>query len=95
MDDAFQDNEPTTQPELTIKVNKPELDLLQLIRSKEFEFIKVKVPDGKINLMECSKCITGSTRIADLLNEDRYQDVEIKQTNGKISFIRKTKKIKY
>ena len=95
MQNAFQDNEPTTQSELTIKVNKSELDLLQLIRSKEFEFIKVKAPNGKIDLVECSKCIASSTRIIDLLSEDKFQDVEIKQTNGKISFIRKIKKIKY
>lgn len=95
MEEANQTNVHPPHTPQTIQVNQSELELIKLIRSQKFDTIKIKTPEGKIDFLECSECKQTSARIADLMKETLYQDIEIKVNKGKVCHIRQTKKIKY
>ena len=50
--------------------------------------------DGRIDLIEGIEHIYKQTRIIDLLKEGRYQDIELKQENGKVVHVKRTTKRK-
>ena len=72
-----------------------ELDLVYKIRMEDYESITIRTTSGKIEQLEVSKPIKNEKRIIDLLKEDNYQTIEIKQANRKIVHIKKTVKKKY
>jgi len=81
--------------EMSLEVNKAELDLMFMIRNNEYETIKIKLDSGEIERIEGSASVDVENRIIEILNENKYQDIEIKQQNGNITYINKTVKKKY
>jgi len=73
----------------------PEEDMvLEAIQNKEFENITVIKKDDTIDRIESTQKIIADKRIIDILKEQDYQDIEIKQHNGKITTIKRTVKRK-
>ena len=72
-----------------------ETSLIDTIRAKTFQSIKVKMRDGKIDMIEgTEKVATKNQRIVDLLKDEDYQSIELKQENGKVVCINRTVKRK-
>jgi hypothetical protein len=67
-----------------------EMQVLYTIRSNTFKYINVTKKNGEITRLEGTEQITKSSRIADLLKKGEYQNLEIKQHNGKIVCINRT-----
>ncbi len=90
-------------PELDLKpqfehnlyLNPSEFELMSMIRMQNFESIKIKLNDGKIEMVEASRSEKVEKRIIDILKDDLYQNIEIKQDNGNIVYINKTVKKKF
>ncbi|WP_025663332.1 hypothetical protein [Aquimarina megaterium] len=68
----------------TAGLTNEEAKALSLIRSKDFRNIKITKKDGEISIIESTERIDGTEEIAKLLTEGKYQNIEIKQINGKI-----------
>ena len=75
-------------------LSKDELALLAIVRDRKYLSIKIKMKDGRIDLIEGIEHIDTQTRIIDLLKEGRYQDIELKQENGKVVHVKRTTKRK-
>ncbi len=83
------------QFEYTLNLNPSEFELLTTIRMQDFQSIKVKLNNGKIEMFEASKPEKVEKRIVDILKADLYQNIEIKQVNGNIVYINRTVKKKF
>ena len=59
-------------------------------RAKDYERITVRTQDGTVTRLDASKPLDVNKRIVDILNEQDYQDIEIKQRQGTIRFVRTT-----
>jgi hypothetical protein len=53
--------------------------------------VNVKMKDGHVEVIEATQTVEGQKRFVDLLKEDDYQDIEVKQRDGKIVSIKRTK----
>ncbi len=73
-----------------------EIQVLQIVRNKTFKYITITKKDGNITKLESIEQITDKPRIEDILKAGDYQNLEIKQHNGKVVCINRTlrKKIK-
>ena len=59
-----------------------------MYHSKPFESIKIKMKDGKIGIIEgTEKVTTKNKRVVDLLKGEDFQNIELKQENGKVVYI--------
>ena len=57
------------------------------------ESVNFKFKEGKTSHVELAQVLHGDSRIGDIIRSDKFQDIEIKQENGKIQVIkRKIKK---
>lgn len=80
--------------------NTPELlsakegAVLKMIRDSKYHSITVVKRDGKIEMLEGVERIEEKTRIIDVLKEHNYQNIELKQANGKIVCLNRTVKTK-
>ena len=73
----------------------PEEDMvLKAIQNKEYENITIIKKDNTIDRIESTQKIIADKRIIDILKEQDYQDIEIKQQNGKVIHIKRTVKQK-
>jgi DNA-binding transcriptional MerR regulator len=77
-----------------IDLNEAELLLLTDIRQGGYEEIIIKFKNGKVERFEKSKQIDIQERIVDILREAKYQNIEIKQQDGKIVSIKQKVKQK-
>ena len=68
--------------------------VLEAIQNKGFESITVIKKDDTIDRIESTQKIIADKRIIDILKEQDYQDIEIKQQNGKVIHIKRTVKQK-
>lgn len=68
----------------TAALTKDEIKILQIIRSKTFKTIKVIKRNGDIDSIEGVERIEDLDRIEKLIESGAYQNMEIKQQNGKI-----------
>jgi len=68
--------------------------VLEAIQNKEFENITIIKKDDTIDRIESTQKIIADKRIIDILKEQDYQDIEIKQQNGKVIHIKRTVKQK-
>ena len=76
--------------------SKEELELLAFIKKGNFTEVKVIMPNGVIERLEGTERISTQKRIIDILNDAKYQDIQVKQQDGKPICINRTvkKKIK-
>ena len=75
---------------VSLELTTEELELLYMMRMEEYESIRVKMFDGKIERFEATELIKNETRIIDILKKGRYQSIEIKQDQGRIVQIKRT-----
>ncbi len=74
-------------------LDKKEIELLQMVRNEKYSTIQVKKKNGELDLLEGLERIDKEKRIVDILKEGNFQDIELKQENGKVVCIhRKVKK---
>lgn len=78
----------------SLELSAEELELIFMIRMKNYDSIRIKTIEGKIERFEATETVENDTRIIDILKKGDYQDIEIKQQDGKIVNIRRTIKKK-
>ena len=61
-----------------------EIQVLEMVRSKRFISIKLIVKNGEVDVIEGLERMHTGERIIDLLKQHDFQNLEIKQSNGKI-----------
>ena len=61
-----------------------EIQVLEMIRSKRFLSIKVIIKNGEVDAIEGLERLDTGERIIDMLKQHDFQNLEIKQSNGKI-----------
>ena len=76
-------------------IDDDESSLIETIRAKTFQSIRIKMREGKIDMIEGTEKVSAKNkRIVDLLKDGDYQDIELKQENGKVVCINRTVKRK-
>lgn len=71
-----------------------ELNLLALIRSGNYESIKINFQNSRMDLLELEKREDVHKRIVDVLAENQFQSISITQHSGKICKVIRTVKVK-
>ncbi len=72
-------------------ITPQEFEVLYLMRTGNFEEMKIKLSDGTIHFQGIED-VTNVTRIGDILRKGNYQDIAIRQEDGKIVRIKRTVK---
>lgn len=75
-------------------LSEEEKQVIQMLRKRTFESIKVTQRNGRIEMIESTERIEQRSKIVDLLKEHNYQNIEIKQNDGRVVFINRTIKTK-
>ena len=65
-------------------LSSSEIQVLEMMRSKRFLSIKLIIKNGEIDVIEGLERIHTGKRIVDVLRQHDFQNIEIKQSNGKI-----------
>ena len=86
----FQDPnlEPRYKDEASI--TPQEFEVLHMIRTGNFEEIKIRFSNGSIYLLEGTEDLSRVAKIGDIIREGNYQDLEVKQENGRVVSLRRT-----
>lgn len=71
-----------------------EMKILYYLRTGDFQDIKVRMQDGETYLLEVSRKIDTNDKIIEIIQNAKYQTIEIKTENGIIVSINSTEKIK-
>ncbi len=74
----------------TAGLTEQETKVLGIIRNRTFRSIKITKRDGEIDTIESTERIEDTDNIIQLLTEGKYQNIEIKQINGKIASAHRT-----
>ena len=74
----------------TAGLTNEEVKVLAMIRSRAFRTLKITKKDGEIRIIESTERMEDTNEIAKLLTEGKYQNIEIKQVNGKIVSVHRT-----
>tara|TARA_R100001377_G_scaffold6141_1_gene3371 strand:- start:465 stop:740 length:276 start_codon:yes stop_codon:yes gene_type:complete len=75
-------------------LNENETKALRMIRDSKYHTITIVKREGKIEMLESIERISERTRIVDILKDHNYQNIELKQANGKIVCLNRTVKTK-
>jgi hypothetical protein len=86
----FQDPnlEPRYKDEASI--TPQEFEVLHMIRTGNFEEIKIRFTNGSIYLLEGIEDLSRVAKIGDIIREGNYQDLEVKQENGRVVSLKRT-----
>lgn len=84
----------TPRFDASLDLSAEELELIAMIRFGDYESIDIIMNDGKIERFELTESVDVKNRIIDILKKHAYQDIHIKQINGKTIQINRTIKIK-
>ncbi|EDP95706.1 MerR family transcriptional regulator [Kordia algicida OT-1] len=71
-------------------LSKDELQVLLILRSENFESVKIIKKGGEIDTIESTEIVSNGERILNILKGHDYQHIEIKQARGKIVQIKRT-----
>ncbi len=71
-----------------------QLNLLELITSGEYDSIKIRFSNKRMDVIELEKHEDVHKRLVDILSENKFQSIAVSQQHGKISRIISTVKIK-
>ena len=77
-----------------LKLSADEMEILSIVRSQNYQSIKITKKNGEVDLIEGVQRIEKKTKISEILKLGLYQDIEIKQYNGQVSYINRTVKKK-
>lgn len=76
-------------------LSESELKILEFLRSGEFESIKIRFVNKRINHIELEKFEDVKKRIVNILNQNRFQNIDIRQQDGRVCRITTKIKIKF
>jgi hypothetical protein len=65
-------------------LSSAEIQVLEMIRNKRFLSIKLIIKNGEVDVIEGLERLRTGERIIDMLKQHDFQNLEIKQSNGKI-----------
>lgn len=65
-------------------LSSTEIQVLEMIRNRRFLSIKLIIKNGEVDVIEGLERIHTGERIIDVLKQHDFQNLEIKQSNGKI-----------
>lgn len=65
-------------------LSSAEIQVLDMIRNKRYLSIKLVIKNGEIDVIEGLERLQTGGRIVDMLKQHDFQNLEIKQSNGKI-----------
>lgn len=71
-------------------ITPQEFEVLHMMRTGDFEEVKIRLNTGSIYLLEGIEDLTGMTKIEDIIRKGNYQDLEVKQENGKVVSVKRT-----
>lgn len=71
-----------------------ELQLIEMTRNQKFQSLRIVKRDSRIDMIEGVERIEDRTKIVDILKQHDYQNIEIKQSDGRIVLINRTVKTK-
>ncbi|GER59631.1 hypothetical protein ULMA_17390 [Patiriisocius marinus] len=71
-----------------------ELQLIKMTRNQKFQSLRIVKRNGRIDMIEGVERIEDRTKIVDILKQHDYQNIEIKQSDGRIVLINRTVKTK-
>ncbi len=74
----------------SLELSHSEIQVLEMIRSKRFLSIKLVIKNGEVDVIEGLERMDTGKRIIDVLKQHDYQNLEIKQSNGKIVCVNRT-----
>lgn len=66
------------------ELSSAEIQVLEMIRNKRFLSIKLIIKNGEVDVIEGLERLQTGERIIDMLKQHDFQNLEIKQSNGKI-----------
>ncbi|MEM8926736.1 MAG: hypothetical protein AAGC45_00925 [Bacteroidota bacterium] len=69
---------------LATGLSKSEIQVLEMIRDRKYISIKLVIKNGEVDTIEGLERLDTRERIVDLLKQHDFQNLEIKQSNGKI-----------
>ncbi len=78
----------------SVRLSHEEIGLLLLVREGRYESVTVHFKNGKAEMLESKEAVTTQKRIVELLKDGAYQDIELKQQDGKIVSLKRTIKKK-
>lgn len=67
-----------------------EIELLNTIKNHKYSQVEITLSNGKIQLIKASENVDVNQRIVDLLKKGNFQEISIKQTNGKVVSVKRT-----
>ncbi|MDC6390645.1 hypothetical protein PP182_18305 [Maribacter sp. PR1] len=67
-----------------------EIQVLEMIRNKRFLSIKLTIKNGEVDIIEGLERLDTGERIIDILKQHDFQNLEIKQSHGKIVCVNRT-----
>ena len=65
-------------------LSSAEIQVVEMIRNKRFLSIKLIIKNGEVDVIEGLERLQTGERIIDMLKQHDFQNLEIKQSNGKI-----------
>lgn len=68
----------------SLRLSCAESQVLDMIRNKRFLSIKLIIKNGEVDVIEGLERLQTGKRIVDMLKQHDFQNLEIKQSNGKI-----------
>lgn len=71
-----------------------EIELIQLMRSGQYNSILIKIKDDQPNSVELCQTHATNRRIVDILQDDPFQTITIKTHRGRIAHLESTHKQK-
>lgn len=68
----------------SLELSPSEIQVLEMIRSRKYISIKLVVKNGEVDTIEGLERLHTGKRIIDMLKQHDFQNLEIKQSNGRI-----------
>ncbi|PIB38464.1 hypothetical protein [Maribacter sp. 4G9] len=68
----------------SLRLSCAEIQVLEMIRNKRFLSIKLIIKNGEVDVIEGLERLQTGERIIDMLKQHDFQNLEIKQSNGRI-----------
>lgn len=76
-------------------LTKDEVSLLVAIRLNNWSELRIRGKQGKITMIERTENVDSEEKIVDILHSGSYQNIELKQQDGKVVSIKRTIKKKF
>lgn len=80
-------------PEL-MGIRQDEMAVLIAIREGNFESVRIRFKNGKMDLFEGTETVDAHKRVIEVLREGKYQHIEVRQESGKVVSVKRTVKQK-